>query len=124
MNLSDKMVGKCEDILRGLNIVFYIRKENGTELINGDISVKVKKTRSPKRKSNVPYGTFTNMLRNLGIEELKDGGIIRIDCGEYHPVRIRAVACAYAFNNWGKGTATTSVEGNEVVLMRHAPLEV
>ena len=29
MNLSDKMVMKCEQILRGLNIVFYIKTNSG-----------------------------------------------------------------------------------------------
>jgi long-subunit acyl-CoA synthetase (AMP-forming) len=122
-SLSDRMIDKCETILRGLNVTFYIRRDDGMELTNGNIVVKPKEAKSKRNLSqpDIPYGSMSKYLREMGVDKMKEGQVLTIPKDKFNMERLRGCATALAANKWGKGTMTTNILGNTLEVMRHSP---
>jgi hypothetical protein len=123
VSLSDKMINKCEVILRGLNVNFYIQRENGEEIINGNLNIKAKKTKSRVSRPRLyPHGTYAQFIKDSGVHEMAEGSILRIPCKEFDPRTIQGSISAYCSSHWGKGTHTTAISKDYVEVFRHPPL--
>lgn len=118
--VKDKVINKCITLLRGMNVTFYVKTDDGKEVIHGAIRVTSTST-STRKPRTVPNGTFTAIFKDAGVQDMKVGDFMRIDCRGYEPVRIQASLSAFTNYRWGKGTSTTGIGKDYVEIIRHEP---
>ena len=102
------------------DIKFVIVLPNGQIIEHGDLKVAapVPVKQRQKRGAVHPIGTYTNYLRDLGMDTMGIGQVLVIDPKDYPLERLRAVACSFATRVWGRDSLTTQRNGNVIEIMR------
>lgn len=107
---------KAIRLLDSLKLEYVILTPDGDSIVQGDIEVSSKKHK--RRKSDVPYGTYSTLFRSHGVDDMDIGDVLTIPCGSFDPLIIRKTLAAHAANKWGGGSVVTSINGNDVEVMR------
>jgi hypothetical protein len=112
------VLNKAVAMLSALKVEFIIKTEDGEYIKMGNLEVQEPKTRAPKRKSEVPYGTYKNYIESFGFNAMQVGDVLVIPKGTFDAETVRGSLSSRACKLWGNGSTTTAIVGDTIEILR------
>ena len=112
MTVQKAVLNKAIILLNSLGAEYVIQLQDEEPVIKGDLVVKTNK-RTKKGKRPYPHGTFTNLFRQMKVDNMSVGDVTIVPIGDFPVSKIQSTLSSFCTNTWGAGSAMTSVNKAE-----------
>jgi hypothetical protein len=111
------VLDRAVKLLNALKLPYVIVLDDGEKISQGGLDVVEKKIRT-RRPSTAPLGTYTNFLRDKGMQEMEIGDVLVLECGDISAESVRSTSGSLSNKWWGSGTIVTTIKDNTLEMMR------
>lgn len=118
MDIVTKSFNTALNTLKAVGAEFVVIDKDGKMYTHGNLEVSEKKR--TRMGSEFPRGTYINIVKQQGIENMKVGDVISFDPMGTRAESLRSTIIHYADKAWGKHTMTTSAVDGKIEALRIA----
>lgn len=112
-------LNKAIKLLDAIGAEYIIAPQGEDRIVKGNLMA-VERKRSKRKPSKHPFGTFTHLYRNVGVDKMEPGDVVSIPTNGFGKAEIQRSLGAFANGLWGRGNFTTHSNSKEVQIMRIA----
>jgi hypothetical protein len=98
---------KAVRLLDSLKVDYAIIVSDELSIIKGEIELVSKKKKT--RSATAPHGTYSNLFKECGINQMAVGDVVVVPCGELDPAVVKRSASAHCCNQWGSQSSISSI---------------
>jgi len=120
MNIIQKVIEQAVSNLASAGAKYTITTADGTQYTNEE---KTPERVALKRNRLLPVGTYYKVFHPI-LSQMNPGDFRQVDVPEdapdlFHIENLRGAMCAWASENWGKGSYSTDINQGKVDIFRN-----